>query len=524
MSKKTIIVGAGLGGLITGIMLKRTDPSHEVVIFDGNKIPGGFCNSFQKVANVDGEKVKYTINIPVVTSDFRDGEPFDMFLKYMGVPNLNWRVVEKPFQYYPLDEAPFLFTQNGVEDLLERTPDTERKQAKEFFDHMKKFYNEVFHKANSDPNPLQEIKMLFTIPTTVKTMLQNKTYKKHIRDSGIKTKVIQEIFSITEGFMGVEVEQASAVGELLMIQSFFFFFFLQPAEGDTFQTLSDRLAQRFEELGGKIHFKKTVDSVIFDTKKATGVMINGKSEYSDYIVLSVAQDRIKSLVSRGTHIPRVNKLVNKITDLPYPNSDFYSYYLVDKSLFEQRPDFTDILYHIYRKKDGIKKGEWNLFTIIPDEIYNEKYYLLAVLYIEHDQSKIDSWFRLRETDYPKYKKEKENFAGKILEELQDAEPLFEDSSKIHHVLSMSPASYLEYGSRFPISGLAQTPDNFGMKRMKQVVLDNLFISGGASFSAGVWGSIAGGWQGFTSAYEKMYGVKIGNNEVLYKPGIKNLPD
>ena len=59
--------------------------------------------------------------------------------------------------------------------------------------------------------------------------------------------------------------------------------------------------------------------------------------------------------------------------------------------------------------------------------------------------------------------------------------------------------------------------------MKQVLLDNLFISNGASFSAGVWGAIAGGWMGFVEEYKKMYGIRIGNKDVLYKPGLKNLP-
>ena len=50
---------------------------------------------------------------------------------------------------------------------------------------------------------------------------------------------------------------------------------------------------------------------------------------------------------------------------------------------------------------------------------------------------------------------------------------------------MSPASYINYRSKYPISGLAQTPDNFGLTRMKHVLLKNLFIANGASFSAGL---------------------------------------
>ena len=41
--RKTVIVGAGLGGLVHGIMLKKARPDEEVVIYDSNKKPGGFC-------------------------------------------------------------------------------------------------------------------------------------------------------------------------------------------------------------------------------------------------------------------------------------------------------------------------------------------------------------------------------------------------------------------------------------------------------------------------------------------------
>ncbi|MCG8568975.1 MAG: hypothetical protein MJB14_02440 [Spirochaetes bacterium] len=523
MQKKTIIIGAGLGGLITGNLLKKARPQDEVIIYDSNKIPGGFCNGFQKVGKVGEEKVKYTINIPVVTSDFQANEPFDLFLQYLGIENINWKVVDKPFMYYPTDDEPFLFTKNGVTDLLARTPEAERPQAKAFFDHMRKFYNEVFHKANMNPGPIDAIKMLFTLPTTVSTMMANKTYRKHIDDMGIKTPVIREIFSVTEGFMGVEVEKASAVGELLMIQSFLENSLLQPANGHTFQTLSDRLAENFIKLGGQIQYKTMVDSVLFNDKQASGVVINGEEIAADFVVLSVAQDRIEKLVEKGAHIPKIKKFLKKVQKLPYPNSDFYSYYLVEKELFEKRPVYDTILYHIYRKNKGLGGKDWNLFLILPDELYNEKYYCMALLYVEHDQKKIDWWFDLRNTDYQAYEKEKEKYSQLLLNELIESEPLFADQDKIHPVLTMSPASYLDYGSKYPISGLAQTPANFGMTRMKQVLLDNLFISGGASFSAGVWGAMAGGWIGFTQAYQKMTGIKIGNNDVLYKPDLKNLP-
>ena len=521
---KTIIIGAGLGGLVNGILLKKTRPDNEVIIYDLNKIPGGFCTSFQKVATYNNDKIKYTFNVPVVTSDFCKDEPFDHFLKYMGVKPISWKIVKKPFQYYPINDDPFLFTkEHGVEDLIERTPLEEKKKAKKFFDNMKKFYNEIFYKARINPNFFEAIMMLLTIPRSIFMLLQNKTYKQYIKDSGIKTKLIREIFSITEGFMGVEVERASAVGELLMIQSFLQNNLVQPADGYTFQDLSNNLAERFKELGGKLVLNTKVDSISFKDKIVNGVLINGKFEQADYVVMSVAQDRIEELIKNGYHIPKIKRFIKKIKKIPFPNSDFYSLYLLDKNFVEKNSKLREITYHIYRKNSGIGGDDWNLFIFIPDILYDNKYYVMNLLYIEHDQKKVDQWIKLRKTDRKKYDEEKEKMASLLIEELKEVEPLFNETPPLKHLLSMSPASYINYGSKYPISGLAQTPDNFLITRMKQVLLDNLFISNGASFSAGVWGAIAGGWMGFVEEYKKMYGIRIGNKDVLYKPGLKNLP-
>ncbi len=64
---KIIIIGAGLGGLINGILLKKANPGNEVVIYDSNKIPGGFCTSFQKTSTFNNEKIKYNEDVIIKT-------------------------------------------------------------------------------------------------------------------------------------------------------------------------------------------------------------------------------------------------------------------------------------------------------------------------------------------------------------------------------------------------------------------------------------------------------------------------
>jgi phytoene dehydrogenase-like protein len=521
---KHIIIGAGLGGLITGILLKKAKPGDEVVIYDGNKIPGGFCTAFEKVTTYENEKIKYTINIPLLTSDFAEGDPFDLFLEYLGVKNIKWNIVNNLFQFYPLDEKPILFTKSrGIEDLLERADEDEKKKIIKFFDEMKVFYNDIFHRAYVNSTPKQAIELLFKIPKSIMTMINDKPYLDSLNDIGIKNQSIKDLLCAAEAFLGVDVDKVSSVLEKLMLQSFLENNAVQPAEGNTFQTLSDNIAERFLELGGKINYNTSVDSISFAGKKADGVIINGGKIPSDYVIISTGQDRILDLIRSGGSIPQVKSLVKKIKKIPFSNSDFYSYYLVDRKFVEENPRFIDIAYHVYKLPKGLDRCNWKLAMSIPRQMYNDKYYVMWIVMVEQDQKKIDEWMDLRKKDYKKYTEEKERMAEMFLKELQEVEPVFKKHPPLKHIITFSPASYLPYGSKYPICGLAQVPENVGAKRMSPVVLDNLFISSGSNFSGGMWGAIAGAWQGFAAIYEKVYGIQVGNHDVLYKPELKNLP-
>lgn len=521
--RKTIIIGAGLGGLVHGILLKKAQPDEDVTIYDLNKIPGGFCTAFKKAATYNNEKLVYTVNIPLITSDFLENEPLGDFLKYLGVKNLDWRVVDNLFKFYPLDDEPFLFKKGGEQEFINRAKDpAERKRLEKFFKKMKDFYNELFHKGKVNPRPLQAIKLLLTIPKTILTLMNDKTYLKLIESIGIKSKTVKEILCSAEAFMGVEADEVSGVGEMCMIQSFLENNAVQPDNGQTFQTLSDRLADRFKELGGKLVLNTPVESVVFDNKKAVGVRINGEEIKADTVILSVAQDKIKPLIKEGSHIGNVKRLIKKIEKLPYPNSDYYCYYLVEKDVIEKNPKFLDTAYHIYRLPEGVDDN-WKMPIWVPNELVNGKYYVLSMVMTEKDQKKIDWWMDLREKDYASYQIEKEKVADKYLKLLQDVEPVFKENPPLKTLMVFSPASYLPYGSKYPISGLAQVPDNFGANRMAPEITDNLFISSGSNFSCGVWGAMSGGWQGFVASYEKIYGVRIGDHDILYTEKLNNLP-
>ncbi len=520
---KIVIIGAGLGGLIHGIMHKKARPQDKVIIYDLNKIPGGFCTAFQKASVFNEEKIKYTVNIPLLVSDFGKDEPFDKFLNYMGVKNLNWKPVDKMFQYYPIDDKPFLFTKNGSKDIIDRANPHERKKIEKFFINMRKFYNDIFHKAVVNPTPLQAIKLLMTMPSSIFTMIFDKPYLKMLNEIGIESTVIKEILSAAEAFMGVDVDKVSSVGEMLMIQSFLENTAMQPTKGDNFQTLSDRLADRFKEIGGELILNTPVEKIYFEQNKARGIIVKGQRIDADAVVIATAQDRIKELIEDGIKIPKIRSLVNKIKKLPFPNSDFYCYYLIDKSTVDKYPHLKDVAYHVYRLKDGQDRCNWKLAAWVPDELINNKYYVLALVMVEQDQKEVDRWMKLREENYTRYNAEKEKMAAKFLKDLQSVEPIFKENPPLKHLMTFSPASYLPYGSKYPISGLAQVPDNFGAKRMTPRILDNLFISSGANFSAGVYGAMCAGWQGFVTCYHDLFGIEVGNHDVIYKPGLKNLP-
>lgn len=520
-----IIIGAGLGGLIHGILHKKMRPNDKVIIYEANRIPGGFCTAFRKSAMYKDEKITYTVNIPLITSDFRKGEHFDQLLHYLGVKNIRWKVVDNLFKYYPLNgEPPFVLRGKDAESLVQlAATEKERENIRKFFQTIKKFYNDLVFHCHLNPTPWEAIQMLCKTPSSIIKVLTDTDYLTAINKLGIQTQVIKEVLCAAEAFMGVEADEVSAAAEFCMIQSFLQNASLHPAEGDTFQTLSDNLAARFAELGGEINFNSKVTEIQFEKHRATGVTVNGQFVPADSVVISTAQDVIKPLLQNGAYIPSIQKRISKIDKLSPPNSDYYSFYLIDKKVTEEKPDLLNTAYHIYKLPEDSGLDNWKLPIWVPDELINGKYYVMALIITEKDQKVVDDWIKLRSENYKKYTEEKEKMSTKFLRVLQRVEPIFQKHPPLKHLMTMTPASYLPYGSKYPISGLAQTPENFLMKRMTSHVLENLFISSNANFCCGVWGAIAGTWQGFVTAYEKEFGIKIGNKDIIFKPELKNLP-
>lgn len=524
MKNKTIIIGAGLGGLTTGIMLKKARPDDEVIMYDANKVPGGFCNAFTKVTTHNNEKIKYTVNIPLITGDFSQGAAFDKLLEYMGVKNLNWRIVTNFFRFYSTNGTSFSITKNGINDLLKLTSsEKEEKSLEKYFKKIERIYNDLFHKAHLPPTFLQALKMMVTMPKTLFNLLFDEPYLKAIERIGIKTPVIKDILSAAEAFLGCDVDKVSAMAEMCMLQSFLQENSVQPTSDNTFQDLANNFANSFQELGGTLHLNTRVDSVTFDKKKATGVMVKGEFIKADNVIICVAQDVIKPLIETGTHIKKVHKLINKIDRLRSPNSDYYCYYLIDKSTVDNNPKFLDFPYHIYKLPKGRDETNWKIALWVPNKVYNDKYYILEAIMTETNQEKIKWWIDLRKNDFKKYNEEKDKVGQKYLEIIKEVEPIFKEHPPIKLVLSYTPASYMQFGSKYPICGIAQTPENYGVNRMVPKLLDNVYISGNAIFAGGLWGAVAGGWQGFVRFYADVYGIEIGNRDVLYKPDLKNLP-
>ncbi len=373
------------------------------------------------------------------------------------------------------------------------------------------------------PTFLQALKMMFTMPGTISKLIFDKPYLAAIEKIGIKTQYIKDIFCVTEAFFGVDVDKASAMGEMCMIQSFLQENSVQPAPGYTFQTLSDNFAERFKELGGELIPGTKVDSVKFDGRRASGIMVNGEFIKADNVIIAAAQDMIRPLIETGKSIGSVRNLVNKIDKLRSPNSDYYCYYLLDKKFIDNNKKFIEFAYHIYKLPENRHESNWKIVAWVPNKLYNKKYYVLELIMTERSQEKINWWIDLRKNDYKKYSAEKEKIGRHFIEILQEVEPAFKKTPPLKHVLTFTPASYLQYGSKYPICGIAQTPENYGMKRMTPKVLDNLYLSAGSVFAGGLWGAVAGGWQSFVAFYKNVYGIEIGNREVLYKPGLKNLP-
>jgi phytoene dehydrogenase-like protein len=245
-----VIIGAGIGGLVCGCYLAKA--GMKVVIAEQHSKPGGYCTSFRR-NGFTFDAAAHSLggfnygNIGTIFDDLQLNEKIK--LKRFEPSNV---IVTPDFQisfWNDLDKT--------IREFQETFP-VESKNIKDFFS----FIAMPNSKSSSGMKSL-----------TFKNLLDN-----FFKDSKLKAVLSFPLFgnsgshpSLISAFIGTKIFR-----EFLIDGGYYPY--------GCMQALSDALAEKFKEFGGKIYLSCRAEKIIVKNNKTSGVVLKNGLLHSDYVV------------------------------------------------------------------------------------------------------------------------------------------------------------------------------------------------------------------------------------------------
>jgi len=250
-----VIIGAGISGLVCGCYLAKA--GIKTMIVEKNSNPGGYCTSFK-----------------------RRGFHFDACVHSLGSlrEGGNLRVILNELDL----EEKLRIDRYDPSDII-ITPD-----------HKISFWNDLdktVGELQADfPQESENIKEFFEYVLNFKPLssagLLNKTFDDVLRKYFTSQELIAILSIPVLGNAGLPASKISAFPAVILYKEFIIDGGYYPRDG--IQALPDALAEKFEESGGTILFRSTVDRMNVDGENIQGVTLqNGECITARYVVSNI---------------------------------------------------------------------------------------------------------------------------------------------------------------------------------------------------------------------------------------------
>ncbi len=502
-----IIIGAGLSGLSSGLMWLKNTTGMKTLIIEKNNYPGGYSTAY--------EKGGYVFETTQLFPDIVD------ILEYLEI-DLPLKRYEKNFMRRVVVDGDNITeyqipagSENFTRYLIEKFPDDAGKISA-LMEYSVDLFKQV-RKLKANATLKDNLATLFKAPKVIANL--NRTYSGLLDKFKITNPKLREVMETFTSFSGVPSDRASAIlatGAMLSSMTRCFrpygFFDEYPA----------KLAERFQSLGGEMLFNAEAEKIEVINGAVTGVRIKGESALiqADKVITTIDPMLAMRQLVGDEHLPEIyiQKLKNTIMspssfnvalglddkidmtklDLDYP------YNVVSTGLGTAEKLFNAFL----AGNHGFSKDCFHAAVICPSLTTGAK----NTITIRSTPWALNGWKDLRESNYEKYRAEKEKWADFLID---IAEKYFIPDLKKHIVVKdiATPATYSRFsgsptGSIYDIASLVT---QFGPKRLPmKTPIRNLYQP---KFAHGLYGTMMGGVQ----VVDLLLDRKFNNGNSLFIP-------
>ncbi|HBH48452.1 MAG TPA: phytoene desaturase [Bacteroidales bacterium] len=362
MKKKIVVIGAGFGGLAAAIRLAAK--GHDVHLLDNRDKPGGRAYQYE----IDG--FKFDGGPTVITAPYI----FDEIFEAVG------KKKEDYINLVPLDIYYRFFSHDGkwldyTGNLDELSKEVEKfnpgdvKGFKKLAENVKSIFN-LF--SSFTDKPFRNMKeMLRIIPPTYKLNGHIGTYR--FVSKFIKNDFLRQVFSSHPLLIG---------GSPLETPSFYTLIAQFEREWGLYYSMNgtyaiiEAFAKLFREAGGTLKLNSEVTEIIFEKRKATGVVLKtGEKISADAVVCN--SDVANTYLNLIPEKKRISLLSWRMKTMKYSVSLFVYYFGTKKRYLDSKLQHHNLIYG-----KNFKKQMKQLYNgkSLPEEMF---------LYL-HMPSRIDS--------------------------------------------------------------------------------------------------------------------------------------
>lgn len=474
--KKCIIIGSGLGGLSTGVILAKN--GYDVTVLEQANQVGGCLQCFQR----DGAKFETGMHF---IGSLDDGQILSNYLNYLEIKDkiVVDKLDENAYDIVSINGERFAFP-NGREafiDYFSRRFPNQREN-------LKRYYDLVEQVANL--SPYRDLKLLDDDNFFKSNELLFKSINE-ILDATITDPTLRNVLVGNISLYSAEIDKTP-----FAIHAFIFDFYNNGA----FRIVggSDTIAKALTDIllryGGRVLTHKKVSQIVVENKIAVGVKTaNGDFYPADIVISDINPKQLIDIVdnsvfneaykSRIRDINNTNSVFSlylrfKDEAMPYFNSNFYGFQLVTPwemsgKVDEKWPNGYLYMHHCHEKEPRFAKSGVILSYMSIDALSQWK----------------DTKIGHRGIDYERFKQE---MADRLLDEVEKDFPGLRD--KIADYYSATPLTYRDYTSTpdGSIYGLAKDVSKGITGRVSyKTKVSNLFLVGQNINSHGMLGVLVG---------------------------------
>ena len=258
MRYDAIIIGGGLGGLLSSVLLAQR--GKRVLLLEQHRIPGGCCTSYPRRG--------FTFNVPSIMGDLGSGDLRRVLAELGFYDEIRWSTFDNFARFIYPDFEIALPANNlpACQEQFTRAFPADARAIHTFFADIQKAQRGMALMQQTGRSLLQTCSLLCAVPGLLR--LARTSFHDYMRRLTSNTKLITVLSSMW-GYSGLPARQVPAIFILGLSGDCYGKPISFPEDG--FQAVPDFFARKLEQLGGEIRYQTGVAKILLDGKTATGV-------------------------------------------------------------------------------------------------------------------------------------------------------------------------------------------------------------------------------------------------------------